>query len=131
MRQKGFTLTELMMVVVIIGILATLSIPNYLSSMERSRVAKAVNALELLQREHIRYYNEMGGYAPTINTLCIRLGLDLSNDPHWAYAMGAGPDYYLSASRKDSAGVVDPLNTIRVNFEGDWDTSALTSPKPF
>lgn len=45
MRQKGFTLIELMIVVGVIAILAAIAIPNFLEQSKKGRRAEAVRAV--------------------------------------------------------------------------------------
>ncbi|MBL4711913.1 MAG: type IV pilin protein [Gammaproteobacteria bacterium] len=43
--NKGFTLIELMIVIAIIGVLATVGYPSYISSVQKSQRADAIHAL--------------------------------------------------------------------------------------
>jgi type IV pilus assembly protein PilA len=45
-KKNGFSLIELMIVVAIIGILASIAIPNYQDSLARAQVGEAMNLLD-------------------------------------------------------------------------------------
>lgn len=61
-RTRGFTLIELMIVVAIIGILASLAYPSYQEQVRSSRRADATGALMGLAGAMERYFTENGTY---------------------------------------------------------------------
>ncbi|ROR34994.1 type IV pilin protein [Inmirania thermothiophila] len=61
-RARGFTLVELLIVVVIVAILATVAIPAYQSQATRSRRATAKAALMEFATVMERYYAKNGTY---------------------------------------------------------------------
>ena len=68
-RAAGFTLIELMIVVVIVAVLLIVAIPTYLSQMRESRRTEARDYLvELASREE-RYYATQNSYTPTASNL--------------------------------------------------------------
>lgn len=60
--EKGFTLVELMIVVVIVGILAGVSLPMYGRSAERAKISEAVGALGSIRSAMRIYYSEHRTY---------------------------------------------------------------------
>lgn len=61
-RNRGYTITELMITVVIIGVLATLAIPTFTSYIYRARVTEATNFLGKIKQRQESYRNEFGQY---------------------------------------------------------------------
>ena len=56
--RHGFTLLELLMVVIIIAILAAIAVPSYFRTAERSRAAEALQILATIRQSQLRYYNQ-------------------------------------------------------------------------
>jgi type IV pilus assembly protein PilE len=62
-HQKGFTLIELMIVVVIIGILASIAYPSYLDYVTQARRSEAMNALAEVRIEQEKWRASHNSFA--------------------------------------------------------------------
>ena len=58
MQQKGFTLVEVLTVVLIIGVLASIALPMYTRTIERSRATEAMSAIKSLNDSIYAYFTE-------------------------------------------------------------------------
>jgi len=72
MNRKAFTLVELAVVVVIIGVLAAFAVPRFLASVERSKAAEAFNYLAAVQSAQERCHARQGQYASLLTDLDIK-----------------------------------------------------------
>ena len=67
-NRKGFTLVELVVVIAILGILAGIAIPRFMSATETARGAKTVADLRTLESAAVMYYAKTG-VVPTKDNL--------------------------------------------------------------
>lgn len=54
-RQCGFSLMELMIAIVVVGILASIAYPSFMGAIRKSRRAEAISALNQLQQAQERF----------------------------------------------------------------------------
>ena len=70
--RRGFTLVEIMIVVAIIALLASIAVPGFLRARKRSQATRILNDLRLIDSAIDQYAietNKMGGMSPTFSDL--------------------------------------------------------------
>jgi prepilin-type N-terminal cleavage/methylation domain-containing protein len=97
--KKGFTLIEILIVVVIIAVLAALIIPRFLDQSEKARIAEALTTFGVIKRAAERIY-DLGGNSFSLDTSSCRangnqtwferLGIRLPLSGNWCYEMNTG-----------------------------------------
>ena len=93
MKQKGFTLIELMVTIVIIAILAGIAVPQYLAYTKRAEVAELVALADIVKKKASIFYSTKGRWPDKAIDTEEDVGLDLvlgsfgvssNNDPNCA-----------------------------------------------
>ena len=99
-RQRGFTLIELMVTVVIIGILAAVAYPSYAQYMVRNNRSAAQTYLVELAQAQAQYMADTRGYASSVDDLVpvpdnvaakYDITIELEDGPPQAYTISAEP----------------------------------------
>src|SRR3989338_5499279 len=72
-ENRAFTLMELIVAIIIVGVLAGLAIPRFSSTIEKSRTAEAINILETLRNAQEVYKLENGVYTATLDDLDVTI----------------------------------------------------------
>ncbi len=131
--QKGFTLTELLVVCSIVAILAAVATPAYINYVNRSKQGHAASMLLTARLEMEEFYTDNGHYASTIqclpsfagaNTACLTNCSGCANSStvqHYSFFVSVKPAsstalyYQVAATRLVYAGADPDMLTISAN----------------
>lgn len=98
-QERGFTLIELMITVVIVAILASVALPSYQNQMQKTRRADAYDCLLNAAQRQENFFYQNNSYASTIAAL----GMDAQScgdgDYYSLEVTGNATSYLLTARR--------------------------------
>ncbi len=81
-KKKGFTLLELIIVIIIVAILATVGLTTYTNQIEASRLAEAKGSIGAMRKLAIEYYLKNGTLVD-VNTV---ISTSCTSDHYFRYA---------------------------------------------
>jgi prepilin-type N-terminal cleavage/methylation domain-containing protein len=122
--KKGFTLVELIIVIIIVGILASIGLTQYNKVVEKSRAAEARMILGTLRSAEIAEYYENGSYV-VATSLGVGAPSGCQSTHYFSYACttaGTCTATRCTASGKPSQGTTAWTKSLTI--EGVWGGTA-------
>jgi type IV pilus assembly protein PilE len=120
---SGFTLMELMIVVAVVSILATIALPSFMDSIRKGRRSEAVAALAQVQQEQERWRANNSQYTNTISDL--KVSLDPNNKTssgYYSVSLAQKSESMYTATAQAVAGTSQSsdtnCSTLRVRLRG-------------
>ncbi len=130
MKKKGFTLAELLIVIVILGIMGAIAMPRFYKQKEKGVVAEAINMLSAIRQGELAFKLESPTSDYYTGADWGQIGIDMPATNRFSYAVSSAG--LITATRIPLTGVscASNLNLIPVSYSqcnvtldsatGDW-----------
>ena len=102
-KKRGMTLIELMIVMVIISVLASIAIPSWTAMVQKSRRSDAVNILLLAQVEQEKYRANNTTYASSMSDLGLSTYDSADREHYQVVVQSASATAYLITAAPNGA----------------------------
>ena len=128
--EKGFTLVELMIVIVIVGVLSSVALPNFLSQTDKAKATEAKSGITAILKQAQAGYLEDGADPKTaIADMTSDYGAPANGDQKFNYSGdwdGTGNVYTVTAIGNDTD---DNLENKKIIGCVDMDTGVIEVTK--
>ena len=121
-KAKGFTLVELMVVIVIVGILAAVAIPKFIDASTKAKASELPTQLTAIYSGEMGYNAENGSYASSFPFLVSGAYVDVNTSSKWfTYSLAGGISSFTGTATVSASfgttvagtdkGTIDQANT--------------------
>ena len=122
--RKGFTLIELMIVVVIIGILAALAIPRFMQATTKSKQSEAKQLLKQIYTMQRAYRQETGAYGcggetQVASGVFADIGVEIQDNAKYSYEMTVPDNNHFSCEATANLDDDVAVDTWTINQDGN------------
>ncbi|MCM8782230.1 MAG: prepilin-type N-terminal cleavage/methylation domain-containing protein [Candidatus Omnitrophica bacterium] len=118
MKKKAFTMLELLITVIVIGILATIAIPNFSKMVDKAKEEQAITYLRLIRSGEKIYYAGNSTYIACADAGEIKsnLGVEVT-EQNYTFRVEGNPDivdtFIATATKRNST------ETITIDQDGN------------
>ncbi len=122
---SGFTLIEMMITLLILGIIASTALPMFINYFNRSKTAEAPRAVSLIAEGEVAYYHRNNAFISAGPTglppaAGVKVQLDFGTDTAWQYLAFsmADPTYFGFEADATATNSVDCMAQADLNSNG-------------
>ena len=124
--QRGFTLVELLVVVVIVGILSAVALPQFLTQTKKAAATEGTQQASSIAKQAAAYYLEAGSLGTVATDCSDYAGTIVTDNTNFTYACsGTKTAFVVTATGKDSN---DNTKGVVVKFTGNLTDGTFSKP---